>query len=130
VVATADTLRHLYVDTAQICSWIPDLDPEQIHLAIKESRVPAQVADRVADYSKVVTIKIKLSMVKLRPSKQALYITNILANYIAFGIGPAGGKTYLMVAAAIDALECQEIRRILLTCSAVKAGEKLGFLPG
>ena len=48
-----------------------------------------------------------------------------------FGVGPAGtGKTYLAVAAAVDALERQEIRRILLTRPAVEAGEKLGFLPG
>jgi phosphate starvation-inducible PhoH-like protein len=46
-------------------------------------------------------------------------------------VGPAGtGKTYLAVAAAVDALERQEIRRILLTRPAVEAGEKLGFLPG
>ena len=50
---------------------------------------------------------------------------------ITFGIGPAGtGKTYLAVAAAVDALERQEVRRILLTRPAVEAGEKLGFLPG
>ncbi len=48
-----------------------------------------------------------------------------------FGIGPAGtGKTYLAVACAVDALERQEVRRILLTRPAVEAGEKLGFLPG
>ena len=34
------------------------------------------------------------------------------------------------MAAAVDALERQEIRRILLTRPAVEAGEKLGFLPG
>lgn len=46
-------------------------------------------------------------------------------------MGPAGtGKTYLAVAAAVDALERREIRRILLTRPAVEAGEKLGFLPG
>ena len=50
---------------------------------------------------------------------------------ITFGIGPAGtGKTYLAVACAVDALERQEVRRILLTRPAVEAGEKLGFLPG
>ena len=50
---------------------------------------------------------------------------------ITFGIGPAGtGKTYLAVAAAVDALERQEVRRLLLTRPAVEAGEKLGFLPG
>jgi phosphate starvation-inducible PhoH-like protein len=50
---------------------------------------------------------------------------------ISFGVGPAGtGKTYLAVACAVEALERQDVRRILLTRPAVEAGEKLGFLPG
>ena len=58
-------------------------------------------------------------------------MANIVNHDITFGIGPAGtGKTYLAVAAAVDALERQEVRRILLTRPAVEAGEKLGFLPG
>ena len=58
-------------------------------------------------------------------------MANIVNHDITFGVGPAGtGKTYLAVAAAVDALERQEIRRILLTRPAVEAGEKLGFLPG
>ncbi|POW87392.1 nucleoside triphosphate hydrolase [Serratia marcescens] len=130
-VAAADILRHLYVDTAPIRGVIPDIDPEQIHLAIKESRVLEQVADSVPDYGKAVTIKTKRGMVKPRTPNQAQYIANILDHDITFGIGPAGtGKTYLAVAAAVDALERQEIRRILLTRPAVEAGEKLGFLPG
>ena len=131
VAAAADILRHLYVDTASIRGVIPDIDPEQIHLAIKESRVLEQVADSVPDYGKAVTIKTKRGMVKPRTPNQAQYIANILDHDITFGIGPAGtGKTYLAVAAAVDALERQEIRRILLTRPAVEAGEKLGFLPG
>ena len=70
-------------------------------------------------------------MIKPRTPNQAQYIANILDHDITFGIGPAGtGKTYLAVAAAVDALERQEVRRILLTRPAVEAGEKLGFLPG
>jgi len=70
-------------------------------------------------------------VIKPRTPNQAQYIANILDHDITFGIGPAGtGKTYLAVAAAVDALERQEIRRILLTRPAVEAGEKLGFLPG
>ena len=62
---------------------------------------------------------------------QKEYLAAIRKNAITFGVGPAGtGKTYLAVAAAVDALERQEIRRILLTRPAVEAGEKLGFLPG
>ncbi|MGL5500123.1 MAG: PhoH family protein, partial [Plesiomonas shigelloides] len=69
--------------------------------------------------------------IKPRTPNQAHYIANILGHDITFGVGPAGtGKTYLAVAAAVDALERQEIRRILLTRPAVEAGEKLGFLPG
>ncbi len=70
-------------------------------------------------------------MIKPRTPNQAQYITNMVTHDITFGVGPAGtGKTYLAVAAAVDALERQEIRRILLTRPAVEAGEKLGFLPG
>lgn len=55
-------------------------------------------------------------MIKPRTPNQAQYIANILDHDITFGVGPAGtGKTYLAVAAAVDALERQEIRRILLT---------------
>ena len=55
----------------------------------------------------------------------------VRANDINFGIGPAGtGKTYLAVACAVEALEQERIRRILLVRPAVEAGEKLGFLPG
>ena len=58
-------------------------------------------------------------------------MANVVNHDITFGIGPAGtGKTYLAVACAVDALERQEVRRILLTRPAVEAGEKLGFLPG
>lgn len=66
-----------------------------------------------------------------RTPNQALYLENILANDITFGIGPAGtGKTYLAVACAVDALEREQVRRIVLTRPAVEAGERLGFLPG
>ena len=82
-------------------------------------------------YGKEVTVKTKRGLIKPRSPNQAQYIANIVRHDISFGIGPAGtGKTYLAVAAAVDALERQEIRRILLTRPAVEAGEKLGFLPG
>ncbi len=56
---------------------------------------------------------------------------NMVTHDITFGVGPAGiGKTYHAVADAVDALERQEIRRILLTRPAVEKGEKLGSLPG
>lgn len=131
VQAASKILRQLYVDTAPVRGVIPDIDPENIHLAILDSRVLEQSADSVPDYGKAVNIKTKRGVIKPRTPNQAQYIANILDHDITFGIGPAGTeKTYLAVAAAVDALERQEVRRILLTRPAVEAGEKLGFLPG
>ncbi|EMI7063912.1 PhoH family protein [Providencia rettgeri] len=131
VQAASKILRQLYVDTAPVRGVIPNIDPENIHLAILDSRVLEQSADSVPDYGKAVNIKTKRGVIKPRTPNQAQYIANILDHDITFGIGPAGtGKTYLAVAAAVDALERQEVRRILLTRPAVEAGEKLGFLPG
>ena len=68
---------------------------------------------------------------KARTPTQAAYLDNIAGHDITFGIGPAGtGKTYLAVAAAVDALERSAVQRIVLTRPAVEAGERLGFLPG
>jgi phosphate starvation-inducible PhoH-like protein len=66
-----------------------------------------------------------------RTPHQIEYIDNILAHDCTFGIGPAGtGKTYLAVACAVDALERDKVKRIVLVRPAVEAGERLGFLPG
>ena len=66
-----------------------------------------------------------------RTPHQVQYIEHILAHDITFGIGPAGtGKTYLAVACAVDALERDKVKRIVLVRPAVEAGERLGFLPG
>ncbi len=62
---------------------------------------------------------------------QGEYLRNIQENDIVVGIGPAGtGKTYLAMAAAVDALTKKRVRRIVLARPAVEAGENLGFLPG
>lgn len=62
---------------------------------------------------------------------QAEYLKKIAEHDIVVGIGPAGtGKTYLAVAAAVDALMRKRVRRIVLARPAVEAGESLGFLPG
>ena len=62
---------------------------------------------------------------------QAEYLGMIAENDVVVGIGPAGtGKTYLAVAAAVDALSRKRVRRIVLARPAVEAGESLGFLPG
>ena len=66
-----------------------------------------------------------------RTPHQVDYLEKILAHDLTFGIGPAGtGKTYLAVACAVDALERDKVKRIILVRPAVEAGERLGFLPG
>lgn len=66
-----------------------------------------------------------------RTPTQREYLRHILSHDVTFGIGPAGtGKTYLAVACAVDALERDAVKRIVLTRPAVEAGERLGFLPG
>jgi phosphate starvation-inducible PhoH-like protein len=66
-----------------------------------------------------------------RTPNQIDYLKNIQEHDVTFGIGPAGtGKTYLAVACAVDALERDAVKRIVLVRPAVEAGERLGFLPG
>jgi phosphate starvation-inducible PhoH-like protein len=70
-------------------------------------------------------------IIQAKTPGQAEYLTKIAENDIVVGIGPAGtGKTYLAVAAAVDALTRKRVRRIVLARPAVEAGENLGFLPG
>lgn len=62
---------------------------------------------------------------------QREYVEAIKNFDIVFGLGPAGtGKTYLAMASAVEALNSQQVRRIILTRPALEAGESLGFLPG
>jgi len=76
-------------------------------------------------------IQTRKKFIRPRGSNQINYIDAIRANDINFGVGPAGtGKTWLAVAAAVEALEAHRVERILLVRPAVEAGEKLGFLPG
>jgi phosphate starvation-inducible PhoH-like protein len=70
-------------------------------------------------------------LIQAKTSGQAEYLQQIAENDIVVGIGPAGtGKTYLAVAAAVDALTRKRVRKIVLARPAVEAGESLGFLPG
>jgi phosphate starvation-inducible protein PhoH and related proteins len=70
-------------------------------------------------------------LIQAKTSGQAEYLAKIAEHDIVVGIGPAGtGKTYLAVAAAMDALTRKKVRRIILARPAVEAGESLGFLPG
>ncbi|MBU6270353.1 MAG: PhoH family protein [Betaproteobacteria bacterium] len=92
------------------------------------SASPAAVASEEADTPVLHTRRADLQG---RTPRQREYLRHILSHDITFGIGPAGtGKTYLAVACAVDALERDAVKRIVLTRPAVEAGERLGFLPG
>ena len=69
--------------------------------------------------------------IEARSPRQAAYLDALDAHELVFGLGPAGtGKTYLAVACAVDALERDAVKRLVLVRPAVEAGERLGFLPG
>ncbi|APU32900.1 ATP-binding protein [Ectopseudomonas alcaliphila JAB1] len=121
---TAETLlRKLYRETKAT-----ELSPDLVHLYLQESGVEELVNPSNLPQ---VTLRTKKGVIKPRGVNQQRYVKAILDNDINFGIGPAGtGKTYLAVACAVDALEREQVRRILLVRPAVEAGEKLGFLPG
>ncbi len=110
------------------------LDPERVHMLLQESFMDdADINGAPAneDDSDDVTIQTRRKLIRPRGANQTAYIRDIREHDLAFGIGPAGtGKTYLAVAAAVDALESEQIRRIVLVRPAVEAGERLGFLPG
>jgi phosphate starvation-inducible PhoH-like protein len=106
------------------------LTPESIHLQLQESGVEALLED-VEDRLPELIIKLKRAVVRARGPNQQEYLHAILRNDINFGVGPAGtGKTYLAVACAVEALETDRVRRLVLVRPAVEAGERLGFLPG
>ncbi len=111
-----------------------DLTPEALHLVLQDSGIeqPAKRKDKAENEDdKRFGIRTRKVLIKPRPGKQQDYVQQIRTHDINFGIGPAGtGKTYLAVACAVEALEREEVSRILLVRPAVEAGEKLGFLPG
>jgi len=83
----------------------------------------------VAPFSQL--LKLKKASIKPKSDHQNDYLKSIDQFDINFGVGPAGtGKTYLAVAKAVEALEKEEVSRLVLTRPAIEAGEKLGFLPG
>jgi phosphate starvation-inducible PhoH-like protein len=105
---------------------------EDFHLSLQEKRndLLGQVDDDNDEFEEVV-INTRFGKVRGRGYNQQQYLYQIAHHDINFGIGPAGtGKTYLAVACAVDALERDEVRRIILARPAVEAGERLGFLPG
>lgn len=118
-----DVIYELYADTAQTV-----LAPEQVHLAIQQVGGEDTIA---LTEEKEIVIKTKRGLVKARGENQQAYLRRVMTHDINFGVGPAGtGKTYLAVACAVEALERDFARRIVLVRPAVEAGERLGFLPG
>jgi phosphate starvation-inducible PhoH-like protein len=113
---------------------------EEVQLALVEQRTglhphthgdhtPVEALPEIEINSPV--LKTRRSDLRGRTPHQIQYLRAILEHDIAFGVGPAGtGKTYLAVACAVDALERDAVKRIILTRPAVEAGERLGFLPG
>ncbi|TNF56465.1 MAG: PhoH family protein, partial [Gammaproteobacteria bacterium] len=106
------------------------LTPEAIHLQLQASGVEA-LLDDTNEARPELAVRLKRALIRARGPNQQAYLESILRHDINFGVGPAGtGKTYLAVACAVDALETDRVRRLLLVRPAVEAGERLGFLPG
>jgi len=104
------------------------LSPAQVHLFSQQSYVETLgTSQEIAE----VSIRTRRGIVRPKGINQTKYVEAILRNDINFGIGVAGsGKTYLAVACAVEALEREQVRRLVLVRPAVEAGERLGFLPG
>ena len=108
------------------------LTVDDVQLGLVELRAAAQDAppDDSAERGMPV-LRTRRADLHGRTPNQIAYLQNIQGHDITFGIGPAGtGKTYLAVACAVDALERDAVKRIVLVRPAVEAGERLGFLPG
>jgi phosphate starvation-inducible PhoH-like protein len=112
------------------------VDLPDVHLALREHEEPSdEPTQRAADGARVASAegvaRVPRGLIRARGPHQKQYLANIHSHDLTFGIGPAGtGKTYLAVAAAVEALQTERVRRIVLVRPAVEAGERLGFLPG
>ncbi len=120
-----EVIKKLYTETTH-----ESLTPGRVHLFLQQASAEVQAGKQQAKGDEPV-IQTRHETVKGRSPNQRQYLDNILTHDINFAIGPAGtGKTYLAVACAVDALEREQVRRVLLVRPAVEAGERLGFLPG
>jgi len=107
------------------------VDSERVHIALQELDMHAAGAEAGAAASDELKVRTARGAIRARGSNQTEYLTNVRTHDLTFGIGPAGtGKTYLAVACAVEALQSEKVRRIVLVRPAVEAGERLGFLPG
>ncbi len=122
----AEVVRRFYALAEKPLS-VDDIQLGLIELTTQRSAAPGAPAGE-DDGARLRTRRADLHG---RTPNQALYLKHIQEHDITFGIGPAGtGKTYLAVACAVDALERDAVKRLVLVRPAVEAGERLGFLPG
>ncbi len=122
--AAENVVRELYDKTAS-----EDVSLERVHLALRDS--PDEPGALTAQEPVDGVVRVARGTIRARGRNQRDYLQNIRSRDLSFGIGPAGtGKTYLAVASAVEALQADKVRRIVLTRPAVEAGERLGFLPG
>jgi phosphate starvation-inducible PhoH-like protein len=125
VEAAARLLVHM-MDRVQTGSAIDPGELDRLHRDLDS--VPG-LAERLEEGR--IELRAIQKIIRPKTAGQAHYLRAILANEIVVGIGPAGtGKTYLAVAAAVDALNKRAVKRIILARPALEAGESLGFLPG
>ena len=107
-----------------------EISKEAVHLTI-QSHLNLSLSKKNDVIDSEIQIRTPKKIIRPRGSNQQSYIKNINKFEINFGIGDAGtGKTYLAVAAAVEALLNEKVQKIILIRPAVEAGEKLGFLPG
>jgi len=107
---------------------VPISPDDVLRLGDEDNREPE--ADETVQGTRIALPGVR-RVVQAKTAGQAEYLRKIAEADIVVGIGPAGtGKTYLAVAAAVDALNRKRVRRIVLARPAVEAGESLGFLPG
>jgi phosphate starvation-inducible PhoH-like protein len=119
-------LKELYDTSAH-----ESLTPAGVHLHLQQAGVDALLEKASEEQQQELLITTRKGKIRGRGPNQQDYLRKILSHDINFGVGPAGtGKTYLAVACAVQALETDQVRRLLLVRPAVEAGERLGFLPG
>jgi len=126
---TAAALQRFYA-AAEAPLTVDDIQLGLVELATQRSSVAPESALSVS-VEETPVLRTRRIDLHGRTPNQTLYIRHIHDHDITFGIGPAGtGKTYLAVASAVDALERDLVKRLVLVRPAVEAGERLGFLPG
>jgi phosphate starvation-inducible PhoH-like protein len=107
------------------------VDSERVHIALQELEINGGADADAASAADEIKVRTQRGAIRARGANQTDYLNNVRTHDLTFGIGPAGtGKTYLAVACAVESLQADRVRRIVLVRPAVEAGERLGFLPG